>query len=65
MESSKCSIEKRKNGTLIVRMHSVDAVGNILPDASFTFRPSDPQYDRWLEKYAQNRQKNSGCRVKK
>ena len=60
MESSKCSIEKRKNGALIVRIHSVDAGGNALPDANFTFRPKDPQYDRWLERYAQIGRKKPG-----
>ncbi|MDO4550494.1 MAG: hypothetical protein Q4C96_04515 [Planctomycetia bacterium] len=51
MESKKYSIEKQKNGTLIVRMHSQDTEGNKLPDAVFTFRPNDPQYELWLKKY--------------
>lgn len=54
MESAQWSIEKRKNGALIVRMHSHDTAGNPLPDAVFTFRPNDPQYDQWLKRYSEN-----------
>lgn len=53
MESAQWSIEKRKNGSLIVRMHSRDAAGNALPDAVFTFRPNDPQYDLWTKRYSE------------
>lgn len=42
-------IERRADGTLIVRMHSVDRCGRPLPDAVFTFRKGDPQYEHWAK----------------
>lgn len=48
MQSSEpWDIERRKDGTLIVRMHSAMRNGVQLPDAVFTFRKGDPQYDYW------------------
>ena len=40
-------IERRRDGALLVRMHSVDRRGRPLPDAVFTFRKGDPQYEYW------------------
>jgi hypothetical protein len=40
-------IERRPNGVLIVRMLSKRNCPNPLPDAVFTFRVGDPQYDYW------------------
>ena len=31
----------------MVRVHSYDRNGRPLPDAVFTFRPGDPQYNYW------------------
>ncbi len=53
MKSPAWSIEKRKNGTLIVRMHSRDTDGKPLPDAVFTFRPNDPQYELWMKRHSE------------
>lgn len=44
-----CDIECRRNGILVVRVHSVDRMGRPLPDAVFTFRPGDPQYEYWYQ----------------
>lgn len=45
--SGSWDIERRKDGALLVRMHSVDRQGRPLPDAVFTFRKGDPQYEYW------------------
>jgi hypothetical protein len=45
--SGSCDVERRKDGSLLVRMHSVDRQGRPLPDAVFTFRKGDPQYEYW------------------
>jgi hypothetical protein len=42
-----CVVERRNEHTLLVRVHSVDRQGRPLPDAVFTFRKGDPQYERW------------------
>jgi hypothetical protein len=47
------SIERRPNGVLIVRMLSKRDCANPLPDAVFTFRVGDPQYDYWKRQAAQ------------
>jgi hypothetical protein len=45
--SGSWDIDRRKDGSLLVRMHSVDRQGRPLPDAVFTFRKGDPQYEHW------------------
>lgn len=50
-----CDVERRKDGSVLVRVHSVDRQGRQLPDAVFTFRVGDPQYNFW-EQRAQWRQ---------
>lgn len=52
MESESYTIEGKANGVLLVRMHSQDEAGNVLPDAVFTFRPNDPQYELWFSRFA-------------
>ncbi len=44
------SIEQRKDGTLVVRVHSANDRGERLPDAKFSFRCGDPQYAYWLSR---------------
>jgi len=46
-------VERRTEGTLLVRVHSQGYQGQILPDAVFTFRRGDPQYSFWEEKFQQ------------
>jgi hypothetical protein len=44
--------ERRADGVLVVRVHSQDKQGRALPDAVFTFRLGDPQYECWAERFA-------------
>lgn len=43
-------VERRADGALLVRVHSVDKCGCRLPDAVFTFRRGDPQFEYWQHK---------------
>jgi hypothetical protein len=36
-------------GSVLVRVHSTPWQGRQLPDAVFTFRPGDPQYEYWQQ----------------
>ena len=47
------TIERKPNGVLLVHVHSCDADGQPLPDAVFTFRPNDPQYEIWSRRLAE------------
>jgi hypothetical protein len=47
MELDSWDVERRSDGAVLVRVHSTDKRGNRLPDAVFTFRRGDPQYDYW------------------
>ncbi len=47
MELDFCDIERRNDGVLLVRVRSVERNGRRLPDAVFTFRRGDPQYEYW------------------
>ena len=40
-------VERHGDGTILVRVHSNDRSGRVLPDAVFTFRLGDPQYGYW------------------
>ena len=42
-----CVVERRNADTLLVRMRSFDRQGRPLPDAVFTFRKGEPQYEHW------------------
>lgn len=42
-----CDIQRRSDGSVLVRVPSRDRKGRQLPDAVFTFRVGDPQYDYW------------------
>jgi hypothetical protein len=42
------SIEKRDNGTIVVRVRSEGPEDSRLPDAVFSFRNGEPQYAYWL-----------------
>jgi len=39
--------DRRGRSVIIVRVHSVGADGQDLPDAVFTFSRGDPQYELW------------------
>ena len=46
------SIEKRGDGTIVVRVRSEGPEESRLPDAVFSFRNGDPQYAYWLSRLA-------------
>ena len=46
-QSGSCDVQRGRGGAILVRMHSVDRQGRPLPDAVFTFRVGNPQYDFW------------------
>ena len=52
-DSNSWDIERRKDGAMIVRMHSSDRNGRSLPDAVFTFRTGDPQFSYWEQQWRQ------------
>jgi hypothetical protein len=52
-DSNSFDIERRKDGALIVRMHSTARNGRALPDAVFTFRTGDPQFSYWEQQWQQ------------
>ncbi len=45
--SDSWDVQRRSDGAVLVRVHSCDRQGRQLPDAVFTFRMGDPQYDFW------------------
>lgn len=51
MDDLPYTIIHRGEGVLIVRVHSTDSDGIPLPDAVFTFRPGEPQYESWRRIY--------------
>jgi hypothetical protein len=50
MEPESWDAERREDGAVLVRVHSHDDDGELLPDAVFTFNPGDPQYNFWAKK---------------
>ncbi|MFZ1936345.1 MAG: hypothetical protein WCB27_11800 [Thermoguttaceae bacterium] len=46
-ELSSWDVERRDEETVLVCVHSSSRQGRPLPDAVFTFRRGDPQYDYW------------------
>jgi len=44
------SVEKRSDGTVVVRVRSEGPEESRLPDAVFSFRNGDPQYAYWLSR---------------
>ena len=46
-ELSSWDVERRDDDTVLVRVHSNSRQGRPLPDAVFSFRYGDPQYDYW------------------
>jgi hypothetical protein len=48
MDDLVCNLEMRPDGVVLVRVPpSNPALADSTPDAVFTFRPGDPQYDYW------------------
>ncbi len=40
-------VERASDNVVLVRVHSCSRQGRRLPDAVFTFRKGEPQYDYW------------------
>jgi len=40
-------VERASDDVVLVRVHSCNRQGRRLPDAVFTFRKGEPQYDYW------------------
>jgi hypothetical protein len=55
-------VEPQDDGIVLVRVHSSDRSGNPLPDAVFTFRRGDPQYEYWAAQ-AEDRPRSEGGAV--
>lgn len=51
MEPESWDVDRRQDGAVLVRVHSINRNGRQLPDAVFTFRLGDPQYSYWEEKF--------------
>ncbi len=47
MEPDQCRLERNRQGAILVRVPSGRTNGQRLPDAVFTFRRGDPQYEYW------------------
>ena len=48
-----CSVERRNDGAVLVRVASRSTGGDPLPDAVFAFRQGDPQYVYWEQRLRQ------------
>jgi hypothetical protein len=51
MQIDNCSLERRPDGAVIVRVRSQRTTKPLLPDAVFSFRAGDPQYDYWERQF--------------
>jgi hypothetical protein len=47
MDLDLCNVERREDGVVLVRVRSPESNGRRLPEAVFTFRRGDPQYEYW------------------
>jgi hypothetical protein len=45
-----CDVQRRSDGSILVRVRSAEWNGRQLPDAVFTFRHGDPQFNYWDER---------------
>lgn len=54
-----CEVQRRSDGALIVRVASLDRGQETLPDAVFSFRAGDPQYDHWEQRLLEREQPES------
>jgi hypothetical protein len=46
-ELNSWDVERRDDDTVLVRVHSSIRQGRQLPDAVFSFRSGEPQYEYW------------------
>jgi hypothetical protein len=54
-----CTIESRANGVMLVRVRS--RRDHTLPEAVFTFRVGDPQYEYWKQRLANQEADNASA----
>jgi hypothetical protein len=54
------SVEKRDDGTVVVRVRSEGPEQSRLPDAVFSFRCGDPQYAYWLGRLRDRTERPAG-----
>ncbi|MBN1393606.1 MAG: hypothetical protein JW959_01055 [Pirellulales bacterium] len=59
-ELSACDVRRRSDGVVLVRVRSDVRQGRRLPDAIFSFRQGDPQYEYWTAQ-ALGQTSNSHC----
>ena len=50
MDAESCQLERRADGTVLVRVPSRSRGGETTPDAVFAFRQGDPQYSYWEQR---------------
>jgi hypothetical protein len=50
-----CLIERRADGAVLVRVPSSSSHYPPLPDAVFTFRAGDPQFDYWHQRWSRQK----------
>lgn len=55
MELESLDIQRGSDGIILVRVRSELKDGRRLPDAVFSFRRGDPQYDRWEREFLQQK----------
>lgn len=63
MNDAQYTIERPARAVLIVRMKSKQFRGRPLPDAAFTFRVGDPQYDVWEARYWEQQQRRADAQA--
>jgi hypothetical protein len=51
MEFDSLKVERNGDGAILVRVRSDLKNGRRLPDAVFSFRRGDPQYEFWARKF--------------
>jgi hypothetical protein len=54
-----CTIESRANGVMLVRVRS--RRDHTLPEAVFTFRVGDPQYEYWKQRLMEQESGNASA----
>jgi hypothetical protein len=60
-ELNSWDVERQNDRVVLVRVHSSDSQGAPLPDAVFSFRQGDPQYDFWEHQYLDRMQAQESC----
>ena len=58
MELDSLDVEQAVDGAILVRVHSQQKGGLRLPDAVFTFRRGDPQYEFWERQFQERNSPN-------